>query len=389
LYGLKLHSIYKSQSTESSNVKNLSLSAIAISGLLVCCCAQAQTTAPTPQAGNTLKPHVVQTNLPGVYAFTQPPASFNPLTASKEELESWGYPPRPDVSEGPQAQTRWLEEVNPKLQRSVPDLVVRPNTYNRQAINLKKNSTDKNTVDASSSNWSGSALEIASGGQPFTKITARWTVPTVKQAPGTCSGGWDYSVEWVGIDGLANGNLLQAGSAANAFCDIGENITEYFPWIEWLPAAETVIYKNASTDTLFPFAPGDYLIVTVTATNFSGGVSTSGMLNFQDVTESWSFALTFTASSLGGSEVVGQSAEWIVERNEVNGALATLPDYVVDPWIYAEAFDLAGVEYLPLTPNTATSYDITMLDNNSAAESFVDTVGNTGLWFFPEGSAVQ
>jgi hypothetical protein len=171
----------------------------------------------------------VPTNLPGVYAFTQPPADFDPSTASKEDLESWGYPPRTDVTEGLAAQARWLDEVNPKLRRSVPELVSRPNAYNRQVMGLKMKSTKSNVVLATLGNWSGYGLVTPSGGEPFYRVSGRWTVPAVKQAPGTCSGGWDYSSQWVGIDGFNNVDLLQAGSAANVFCDIGQNVTEYFP----------------------------------------------------------------------------------------------------------------------------------------------------------------
>jgi hypothetical protein len=81
-------------------MKKLSLSMIAILGLCVAFCAQAQTTASTSPAGHASIPHVVPTNLPGVFAFTQPPADFNPSTASKEDLESWGYPPRAEITEG-------------------------------------------------------------------------------------------------------------------------------------------------------------------------------------------------------------------------------------------------------------------------------------------------
>lgn len=368
-------------------MKALPLSMIAISGLFASVCVQAQTAAPVLPPVHAVTPHVVPTNVPGVYAFTQPPASFNPRTASTEDLEAWGYPPRPEASEGTEAMARWLEEVNPALQRSVPELMTRSNTYNRQALELKAGAKAVNTTDATSSNWSGYAL--ANGAHPYNKVTGRWTVPTVKQAPGTCSGGWDYSSEWVGIDGATNGDLLQAGSQANVYCDIGQSITEYFPWIEWLPAAEMVIYKSASTETLYPFAPGDYIIATVAATNFSGGVSTSGTLNFSDVTQGWSIALTFTASSLGGSQVVGADVEWIVERTEVNGSLATLPDYVADPWIFAQAWDTSNVLSDPGQPGTATEYKITMLDNSSNPESYPMLLSATGMWFYPEGSAVQ
>ncbi len=49
--------------------------------------------AQSPEATDLSKapsPHAVKTNLPGVYAFTQPPADFNARTASQEELASWG-----------------------------------------------------------------------------------------------------------------------------------------------------------------------------------------------------------------------------------------------------------------------------------------------------------
>ncbi|MGA2859578.1 MAG: G1 family glutamic endopeptidase [Candidatus Sulfotelmatobacter sp.] len=332
------------------------------------------------------------TNWPGVYAFTQPPADFDPLTASQEELASWGYPPRPNPAEGPRALARWSEEVNPALQRQIPDLVKSEGVYHRQVIDLvvKSQSSKFKSVAANSSNWSGYVLVPASGGQPFSSVSARWTLPTVKQAPGSCSGGWDYSSQWVGIGGVSDAFLLQAGSAADVFCDLpGNNIAEYFPWLEWLPESELVLYQNAKTNTLFPFAPGDYLIVTISATKFSGGVSTNGTLSFADVTQGWSVALAFTAASVGGSEVTGKSAEWIVERTEVNGSLATLPDYFANPWWDTTATDLGAVVHYPGAAGTATVYDFTMLDNSSAPVSFVDLFGKDALWFFPEGSATK
>jgi hypothetical protein len=336
--------------------------------------------------------HTVPTNVPGIYAYTQPPASFDPHRATDQELVAWGYPARPAAAADAAAWARWEQLVNPAVQRLIPELRQRPGVYHRPVRGLRRDTlqSNVNAPDAStSSNWSGFALVPNSGQQPYAQVEAAWTVPTVKQAPHTCSGGWDYSSQWVGLGGFADSYLLQAGSAANVFCDIGNNVAEYFPWIEWLPAAETVLYANAATSQLFPFAPGDYLIVTVTATNFSGGVSTSGTLLFQDVTQAWSVSLSFTASSLGGSEVTGQSAEWIVERTEVDGSFATLPDYVANPWWFTRTKDLGAVLHYPGEPGAATSNQITMVDNSSADVSFVNLVGVDALWFFPEGSATQ
>jgi hypothetical protein len=52
----------------------------------------------------------------------RPPAGFNPLTASEEELQRYGFPPRPDAKQAPEAYSQWRKLVlvprkgNPKLQ---------------------------------------------------------------------------------------------------------------------------------------------------------------------------------------------------------------------------------------------------------------------------------
>ncbi|MGO9740197.1 MAG: G1 family glutamic endopeptidase [Roseiarcus sp.] len=342
-----------------------------------------------PTSAQPLAPHAVPTNLYGVYAVTQPPAEFNPLTASSADLESWGYPPRPGSAEGPEAMARWSQAVSLPVKRVIPQLKRTEGVYHRRATGLKITNSNGSSFNATSSNWSGYALVPGTGAQPFYIIEGRWTVPTVKQAPGTCSGGWDYSSHWVGIGGFSDAFLLQAGSAANVYCDIGNSVPEYFPWLEWLPQSELVIYQNASTDTTFPFQPGDYLVVYVWATNFSGGVSTTGELLYEDITQGWSVALVFSAASVGGSEVTGKSAEWIVERTEVGGQLATLPDYTADPWWATIARDLGGTYYYPGAPGTASVYNITMLDNSNEPVSYVSLLGTYSAWFFPEGSAVQ
>lgn len=331
-------------------------------------------------------PYAVETNVHGIYAYTQPPAGFDPNTASADELQSYGYPPRPTADQGPEALARWAKITNPALTRIVPRLVA-TNIYHRPM----SGQIIKNKV--LSSNWSGRALVHKK--PAFTSVSGTWTVPTVQQAFGACSGSPDYSSEWVGIDGFSNDLLFQAGSEADADCDGGSTSTLYRPWIEWLPAAETVLtYSNGDP---LPFAPGDYLIVTVTATGWTDGQSSTGTLSFTDVNQNWQGTLSVTAGSLGGTYVVGDSVEWIVERPEIGpNELATLANYVSDPWFDASATDINSKTYLPGTPRTATSYPITMIDNTNKPISFSDLVGSSNrsllgselLWFFDEGSAL-
>jgi hypothetical protein len=220
----------------------------------------------------------------------------------------------------------------------------------------------------------------------FTSVSGSWIVPPVRQAFGTCSG-TDYSSQWVGIDGFSNDELFQAGSDTNAACSGDVTETQYYPWIEWLPAAELEIVQ--SNDTPFPFAAGDYIVVRVTATDFSGGKSSTGDLLFTDATQNWQVSASVTASSLGGTDVIGQSAEWIVERPEIGGPgdFATLANYIADPWYDATAENNKNKTSSPGSAGSATSYSLTMIEDGEAVSS-AELFGTDVLWFFDENSAL-
>jgi Peptidase A4 family len=317
----------------------------------------------------SLSPYAVETNMQGFYAYTQPPAGFDPLSASAADLNLHGYPPRPGANASAEDFANWEKEANPNLRRIVPWLV-RTNIYHRPLSILSRTQGSRNIT---SPNWSGYALVQKK--PKFDTVTGAWIVPTAQPPFGGCAG-VVYSSQWVGIDGFANDLLFQAGSEADASCS-GGNL--YDAWVEWLPASSVEI--NA------PVNPGDYIIVSVTATDFSHGVSTSGKLVFTDVTENWQFSGTLTAASIGGTDVVGNSAEWIVERPEINGSLSPLANYIADPWFQALAGDAVQGTYHPGAPKNAKDYKITMHDNDDAPISFVNLFGTRILWFFDEGSA--
>jgi hypothetical protein len=338
---------------------------------------------PSPTYAQSSSPFAIETNLGGVYAFTQPPAGFNPSIASAADLERYGYPPRPAAGEPAKAFATWTAIANPALNRVVPQLL-QTNIYHGQAAGV----SIQNAKKATSENWSGYA--VVQKKPAFTSVSGAWIVPAVQQAFGTCSGGTDYSSEWVGIDGYNNSNLVQAGSDAFASCAGGTTTTTYYPWIEWLPNSEIEFLQGDGNP--LPFAQDDYLIVVVSATGFSGGKSSNGALSFTDVTQNWQVSTTFTAGSLGGTFVVGQSAEWIVERPEieVGGTLefSTLANYIADPWFIASAKDLSNVVHLPGSAKQATAYALTMTDDNGVPISFVDLSGTQTLWFFDENSSL-
>jgi hypothetical protein len=58
----------------------------------------------------------IPTNIEGIRTFPAPPANFQPLTASDEELAAYGFPPRPDQKGDPDSYRVWARAMSiPRL----------------------------------------------------------------------------------------------------------------------------------------------------------------------------------------------------------------------------------------------------------------------------------
>ena len=151
-----------------------------------------------------------------------------------------------------------------------------------------------------SQNWSGYYLN----GSGFTSVSSSFTVPNIS------SGSTDTDTsEWVGIDGVTNTNLIQAGVSEDYRAATGR--ISIFAWWEILPAPSTEIL------TISP-SPGDRMTVSI-AQQTSGlwSVRVSDDTNGQVFTISLSYSGQLT------------SAEWIVEAatSAVSGNVFTLGQY--------------------------------------------------------------
>jgi hypothetical protein len=323
---------------------------------------------------------MVPTNLPGVYAFPRPARGFDPERAAPAELARYGYPPRPD---DPTALAPWRMATEPSLERVVPALL----PTNRYHLPMAAVAGDAPRNAIGSLNWSGYALRGDLGSAAFYSVLGHWTIPTAQQRFRTCSADRDYSAQWAGIDGFGNDHLLQSGSEADAYCEEGRQRGEYYPWVEWLPGPEFEIYRSLSPRQRLPFEPGDYLMVQVWATKWVNGASQTGHVLFTDLTRNWQASLFFSAAKLGGTSVVGGSAEWIVERPLVDNKLARLANYTANPWTLVFAHDLSRGVHTPAAPGAATIHNITMVDHAGAAMSHVKLYGNSALWFYNEGAS--
>ncbi|MHB1599505.1 MAG: G1 family glutamic endopeptidase, partial [Acidimicrobiales bacterium] len=166
----------------------------------------------------------------------------------------------------------------------------------------------------SSQNWSGYVITPG----PFTGASGTFTVPNI--APTTSSSG-TYTSIWVGIDGDGNTDLIQAGVQLQ---DFAGGTVQIFPWWEILPAMETPISSMGTVSV------GDQITVDIAQlSEATSSTSGSWSITVTDDTTGQSFTTTqaYTGGYTGSAYGEGATAEWIVERPQVNGAYSTLGTY--------------------------------------------------------------
>jgi hypothetical protein len=196
-------------------------------------------------------------------------------------------------------------------------------------------------------------------------------VPNVGSEPGgPDSGAFNgYSSTWVGIDGDGVSDLIQDGTES----DWSSNgSTRYDAWIEMLPASEVVIAN-------FPVQPGDLIYATSTVSVASGGAVTG-----EYYLANYNTHLSVSASIKMPTSVSyhGVSAEWIMERTDVNGTYENpMPHYAYAYLDNAYAYrqgSSSSISYL-----SEANQNITMVDpdNRNAVLSDAYEQDGDSLWF--------
>jgi hypothetical protein len=281
--------------------------------------ASAQKHQTSPSVGQNSN-YTILNQLPGrseVAVYTGAPTGFDPTTASDEELQAYGYPRRPDPNDK-KAYGMWQRAVG--TTRIAAELQPNPGRFHRPNQRLATGPTVKNTTKVTAANWSGYALV---GGSPvFDEVVGIWVVPNIGSQFESFTG---YSSMWVGIDGDCNCNdLIQDGTEQ----DWVNGKAKYAAWIEFIPESEIVIPN-------FPVFPGDIIYAT-SSVGIKDGVITGFyfMANFNT-----NISVSASIPMPAGDTFSGQSAEWVVERTDVNGSFNNpLPYYAYafmdDAWAY-------------------------------------------------------
>jgi hypothetical protein len=168
--------------------------------------------------------------------------------------------------------------------------------------------------------------------------------------------------------------VLQAGTESDAYCSGSTKSSYYAAWYEWYPFSEVRIGS-------FPVSPGDDMFVEVWSTN-----ATAGHAYVVNYNTNQSVNLAFSAPS--GTKLIGNSAEWVVERPSVGGSLATLTNYIEDFFEDAYAYDFSYHQSSPSAPYSGvSSTPLTMVDSSGNGLSYPSLLGASSILFTDEGAA--
>jgi hypothetical protein len=350
---------------------------------------------------------VVSTNVKGVHTFKAPAAGFNPLTASDEELATYGFPPRPPQDDV-EHYGMWAKAMRAGKTQWAGELKVMPySSVSARPANAPEGVDEVSAAKEAAGpvlgyyyNWSGfintqptlKKYNTTSTTSSFYYIVSDFNVPVAEEAfnstppPSTiCDNSTDLEVSWNGIDGDLDGAaLLQGGTLSGITCSepyTGYFITstQYLAWLEWYPAYSILGAFNVN--------PGDDFYVETWDTT-----ATQGYVFLDD--ETLGIYGTFAITSGGGPGLIGNSAEYIVERPCCIGSdFFPLANYVQNFW--ANSFAVTFYEYnhglaTPWYPGSTSTNNVlaTMVnDEDTYNISVPKAMGDYGIFFEDENCA--
>jgi|GEM_PF-4595412 len=211
----------------------------------------------------------------------RPPAGFNPLTASTQSLQQFGFPERPS---NPQQQILWKKAVE----------------GSHWVYPTFRKSNFKTVLLTAANHWSGMIYNSNAS-----RVVGWWNQPFA-YAPTAYQPA--YSADWVGLGGINGTPLIQGGTFSNVKSGGGEQYNAFYE----------IVGTSANTGNNSVFIqglnnqPGDQIYCDIWFTTTSG----IGTANFyyHDLTNN--NATSFSIGNITNYGNVTANAEWITERPE-------------------------------------------------------------------------
>lgn len=222
--------------------------------------------------------------------FTEPPAGFDPFTASQADLRKYGFPPMPD-----DARHRWryqlvFNQMKHKLAHVQPQFRIRPAGV-RYTGNLAVQSGPATFASPSTSG----VKVVAPQGDSFRWMQGDWVFPNVTAVTPAKE---FFCAFWIGIGGTTGTAVLQAG----VHFRISQSTHEIWPFWEWIDGTGNGVILDI---TNFAVGPGDLISVIVCTDEGAG--STGGTLYFFNRTTG-----SHTSFAVSGPALEASTSEWSV-----------------------------------------------------------------------------
>ena len=259
--------------------------------------------------------------------FETPDTPYDPLEARDDDLERYGFPPRPDAYEQPDLHAFWHKMFSRGILEFVEiDFSLLPpqrETGSAQSARTLFSRTHRE----GSLNWSGAYITPRDG-LMFTNVVGSWRVPTVTAPPGWSPFDTFGSSVWIGLDGqrrYLHSTLPQIGTGQYLNLPSQPGSTSR-AWFQWWPQSEMTL--NGMT-----VVPGDYMMAWLRVVNVHA-VHMS-LLNWSRLTLArftWPAPMVtmppFITTPVQAI-VSGATAEWVTERPAIapTPVLYNLPAY--------------------------------------------------------------
>ncbi len=244
-----------------------------------------------------------------VRTFSLPPTGFNPLEAEDRELAVFGFPARPIGNE--RMLRRWEQVFSKPIRVIQPTF--RAMDYKRRFLPTRLPRGEHGTE--STDIWSGAVVHAAAGDR-FQWIEGTFTVPNADPPVHAQDGVWYSASSWVGIDGIdGSGDVLQAGCDSDVMVQGNTVQRQLNPWWEWFPADSYWISNLL-------ISPGDTVNCLICVQANSTTQATIFLYNVTSGT-----GASFQATAPDGTQLQGNTAEWVIERLEIDTNTAELARY--------------------------------------------------------------
>jgi hypothetical protein len=267
------------------------------------------------------------------YPVPLPPAGFDPLSATAQQLEKYNLPGRPDARAEPDPFLFWGLLLGPPLTFITPVFPSSSSTiqhrlaFHRHAPGGKRQLRPPIARGSrhreQSRNWSGVYITPKRPDR-FVQVVGSWTVPA-PSVPAVLPSGAIPKAEayrsstWIGIDGhrtYPNSSLPQIGTSQFIKVERGETTIETAAWWQWWVKDDP---DTAPVDLLnFPVTVGDEIFASLT-------VQASGDVLFHIKNQTSGLFASFVVIAPGPIVPLGSTAEWIMERPTELGSSRMYP----------------------------------------------------------------